>query len=66
MKLLFLRQVAATALLVIAILAVMAASADIDSPVSEEHFYIHIFGCAFLAAICLYGHRQLTKQQTIK
>lgn len=64
MKLLCLQQIASPLLLVIAIIAVIAASADIDSSVSEAHFFAHIFGCAFLAAICLYGHRRLTKSQT--
>lgn len=66
MKLLCLRQIASTLLLVIAILAVIAASADIDSLVSEVHFFAHIFGCASLAAICLYGHHRLTKTPTTK
>lgn len=64
MKTSSLRQMAATSLLAIGILAIICASADVDSSVSEGHFYTHIFGCAFLAAICLYGHRRLTKSQT--
>lgn len=65
MNKLTLRRIAANALLAIAILAIMAASADSDSPVSEAHFFTHIFGCAAIAGICLYGLRRLSvKQQT--
>lgn len=59
-----LRRLAATTLLAIGILAAIAASPDIDSPVSDIHFFAHLAACATIAALCLYGHRRLTADTT--
>lgn len=61
MKNLSLRRLAADAMLAIAILAVIAASADADSPVSDTHFFTHIVACAAIAAASLYCRHRLTK-----
>lgn len=58
------RRHLATTLLSIGILAVICASADTDSPVSDAHWLAHIAACASVAALCLYGHHRLTATHT--
>ena len=59
-----LRRSAATTLLSIGILAVICASADTDSPVSDAHWLTHTVASASVAALCLYGHHRLTATNT--
>ncbi len=58
------RRHLATTLLSIGILAVICASADTDSPVSDAHWFAHLAACASVAALCLYGHHRLTATHT--